>query len=78
MSCQREIAAQIVSKNANYILAVKDNQKVLKENIAYEFKTSTFIDRHEDIGKGHGRIETRICQVITDLNELDGREKWAA
>jgi predicted transposase YbfD/YdcC len=33
MGCQKEIAAMITAKNGHYILAVKDNQKALHEEI---------------------------------------------
>lgn len=78
MSCQKEIVKQIIEKKADYIIAVKDNQKNLKQDIAYEFKTQVGVDIHQWIEKDHGRIETRTCQVINDLKELEGKENWAA
>ena len=78
MSCQKEIVMQITGQKADYIIAVKDNQKNLRQNIAFEFQTQTRIDSHQWIEKDHGRIETRTCQVINNLNELEDRENWAA
>jgi len=78
MSCQKEIIKQIVEQKADYIIAVKDNQKNLKQDIAYEFKTQTGIDVYQCVEKDHGRIETRTCHVINNLKELDGKENWAA
>jgi predicted transposase YbfD/YdcC len=78
MSCQKEIIKQIVEQKADYIIAVKDNQKNLKQDIAYEFKVQPGIDTHQWVEKDHGRIETRTCQVISNLKELEGRENWAA
>ena len=78
MSCQKEIVKQIVEQKADYIIAVKDNQKTLREDIAYEFKTQSGIDMHQSIEKDHGRIETRRCQVINNLKELAGRGNWTA
>lgn len=77
MSCQKEIIKQIVGQKADYIIAVKDNQKNLKQDIAFEFKTKTHIDTHQWTEKDHGRIETRTCHVINNLNDLEGRENWA-
>jgi predicted transposase YbfD/YdcC len=78
MSCQKEIITQIVKQKADYIIAVKDNQKNLKQDIVHEFNTQQNIDIHEWIEKDHGRIETRTCQVINNLKELEGKENWEA
>jgi len=76
MSCQKEIVQQICEKKADYIIAIKDNQKNLKEAIEFEFKIQSKILRHETIEKNHGRIETRICEVIKDLREIENTESW--
>lgn len=77
MSCQKDIVQQICDKKADYIIAIKDNQKNLKEAIEFEFKTQSRILRHETLEKNHGRIETRICEVITDLTEIENVDNWA-
>lgn len=77
MSCQKDIVKQICDNEANYIIAIKDNQKNLKEEIEYEFKTHSKIAKSETLEKDHGRIETRICEVIDDLRELNNKEAWA-
>ncbi|MEO5643581.1 MAG: ISAs1 family transposase, partial [Bacteroidia bacterium] len=46
MSCQKEIVKQICDGQADYIIAVKDNQKKLRQGIEYEFKTQSKIVRH--------------------------------
>lgn len=38
MGCQREIAAKIVEKKADYILAVKENQQLLLDDVKDSFK----------------------------------------
>jgi len=78
MSCQKEITKQIIEQKADYIIAVKDNQKNLKQDIVYEFKYQRGIDIHQWIEKDHGRVETRTCQVINNLKELEGKENWSA
>jgi predicted transposase YbfD/YdcC len=77
MSCQKDIVQQICDKDADYIIAIKDNQKNFKEVIEYEFKTQSKILRNELLEKSHGRIETRICEVIDDLKELENKDSWA-
>lgn len=77
MGTQKEIAAQIIDNKADYILALKSNQKYLKENVETIFNVQTPDSEHTTLEKGHGRIETRQCQVITDLKFLDESElKW--
>lgn len=88
MSCQKATAAQIISQEANYILAVKDNQRTLSEAIKMRF---AYVDEHpferEDYAVvshndlGHGRIENRRCDVISlaenDLFWGDFQKDWS-
>jgi len=76
MGCQKSIAKKIVKKNANYILAVKENQKDLFEDIRDSFRILPTSDYSEDIDYGHGRIETRKCTIITDLSLVESADKW--
>ena len=66
MGCQGDIAADIVSKGGDYLLAVKGNQGNLYRDIKAVF-TNEHIPRDTNIteDKGHGRIDTRTCEVIT-------------
>ena len=48
MGCQRAIAAKIVEKNTDYILAAKENQG----NLFAEIKDSFFSDRIGESGRG--------------------------
>ncbi len=76
IGCQKKIARQIVSKKADYILSVKENQKALFEDIQDSFRVLKPIEINEEIDYGHGRIETRKCSVLTDLSLVDNYEKW--
>lgn len=77
MGTQKEIADEIIDNGADYILALKSNQNYLKENVETIFKVQTPISEHTTVEKGHGRIETRQCQVINDLKFLDeNQSKW--
>ena len=74
MGCQREIAAKIMDKKADYILALKGNQGTLRadvEVLAAEQKANGFADTtislHEMVDGDHGRIETRTTTVIHDV-----------
>lgn len=79
MGCQREIARRILAKEADYVLALKENQPKLLERVRsaleatethsellYEFcKASEF----QEVEKDHGRIETRRCFAIEMQNQ---------
>ena len=83
MGCQRDIAAKIIGKKADYILALKGNQGTLREDVevfANEQKTRGFkdtaISAHKTVDADHGRIETRNYTVIHDVGWLQARHKW--
>ena len=76
MGCQKNIAKKIVKKNANYILAVKENQKELYEDILDSFRVLSADDYSEELDYGHGRIETRKCTILTDLTLVESMDKW--
>ena len=86
MGCQKQIARQIVSQEADYVLAVKENQGKLLEDAADLFscgQRTGFADMRHDfcqtVGSGHGRIEIRRCWTNDDpeqLSYLDTRGDW--
>lgn len=84
MGCQTGIAAKIVAKQADYVLAVKDNQALLHEAIIDYFDVAIAANKpgfcqlqtHEDTGSGHGRIETRRCYLSTCLDTLPDAARW--
>jgi predicted transposase YbfD/YdcC len=83
MGCQRNIAAKIVEKNADYVLALKGNQGTLREDVelfAAEQKANGFkdskISRHQTVDGDHGRIETRTYTVMEDVAWLKQRHDW--
>ncbi len=48
MGCQKKIARKIVSKQVDYILAVKENQKELLEDIQDSFRALKPSDTNKD------------------------------
>lgn len=64
MGTQREIAELIVRKKAHYLLALKNNQKSLFEDVECAFKVHNGTDVFETTEAGHGRIETRKCSIL--------------
>jgi|GEM_PF-32577 len=81
---QHEIAADIVARDANYVLDVSDNQSGLAEAIKRWFDDADAgkIDRpfwdHIQTEKDHTRIETRRCRVTNDVDRLGPKNlHWA-
>ncbi len=84
---QIEIAEMIVEGSGDYLLAVKENQGHLFEDVRYLFEAldtargmkSTPYQYAKSVNKGHGRIETRECWA-TDREEhlswLRKRQQW--
>src|ERR1035437_9373708 len=78
MGCQRAIAEKIVTKSADYILAVKENQGHLLEEIKDSFQMLAADAIDEQIDCGHGRVEQRSCSVIADLSLVEKASEWAS
>lgn len=84
MGCQTDIAAKIVEKQADYVLAVKDNQKLLHEAVVDYFEEAiatnnpslSHTQQHEETDAGHGRIETRRFYLSTCLDTLPDVARW--
>ena len=83
MGCQRDIAAKIIDGGGDYILAVKDNQKSLHEDVKLLFDEAIpqnfegmGYDHCERVEKNGGRIETRRAWVTRDVDWLRERGDW--
>ena len=84
---QKAIAEEIVERDGNYILALKENHPALLEEIrlyaqqeVLPRKTSELKARGGyamSLEKGHGRIDKRECWLIPDLSWLESRQQWA-
>jgi predicted transposase YbfD/YdcC len=87
LGCQTAIAQRIVDQQADYVLAVKDNQEHLAQDVAALFDWATHHgftglqhDQFETLNKGHGRLEKRTCHTLSDptcLAMLPQRGAWA-
>jgi predicted transposase YbfD/YdcC len=83
MGCQVEIAKAIRERDADYCLAVKDNQPTLSNGIESHFAnhleddfTRTKVRRYETEEKGHGRVEHRYYFICPVPDDLPDRERW--
>ena len=78
MGCQKEIAATIVERGADYVLSAKKNQPQLYEDVTDMFAhgreegfDGVAHDFCETVEQGHGRIERRRCWAISEPDHLD-------
>lgn len=88
LGTQTAIARAIVDQGADYVLAVKENQGHLYEDVVATFQEAEARQfEHvphtyaETINKGHGRVEIRECWVIERLDYIEAlrtAEDWAA
>ena len=73
-------AKLIVSKKADYLLALKKNNKHLFWEVESFFETfidtALIIDVFSSEENAHGRYEKRTCRVISDLKYLPDVQKW--
>lgn len=76
MGCQKDIAEKIIDKQADYVLAVRDNQPTLHEQVKDEFLFAKQLEVYESMDMGHGRIETRKCSVIHDFQFIEPTNGW--
>lgn len=83
IGCQKEIAAKIRGKKGHYVLALKENQKLLHEAVQKTFteaRAEQFAgwkhDYVESTEAGHGRIETRRVWVTSEIKHLNQIKDW--
>ena len=86
MGCQKEIATQIIGKQADYVLALKGNQGKLYQQVSDWFEQARqqeFRDiehsYYKTTSSGHGRIEIRQywSVPVSALGELATLEQWS-
>jgi predicted transposase YbfD/YdcC len=81
MGCQKAIADQIRQREADYVLAVKENQPTLYEEVegaiaeALE-QDAGDIDEHQTVETGHGRQETRTYAIFPKPDSVDPEGLW--
>lgn len=89
IGCQTEIASSIIAGKGDYLLAVKENQPKLYEDIVKTFAEASderrrsrdelprpLLEAFEETDKGHGRVEKRSIRMCRDLSWLTTAEKW--
>jgi predicted transposase YbfD/YdcC len=83
MGCQKEIAAQIREQKGHYVLALKDNQPGLAQDMRRLFEEGIENDfaglehqTYQSEAKGHGRLEQRTYETIAIPAGHPQRSLW--
>ena len=83
MGTQTEIAKTVRENDGDYILALKENQKTMYndvklylDDLRQEKKLLESGNYYKIIEKGHGRIETRECIISEEISWLHNRSAW--
>lgn len=90
MGCQKDIAADILEQQADYVLALKGNHANVHEEVKTFFDDAVApcttecaqtadkekMDFHQTIEKGHGRIDTRRYWQSTDVDWFEDSSLW--
>jgi predicted transposase YbfD/YdcC len=80
MHCQKDTCAKIIAKGGHYVFGLKENHKTLYDDVSLFIKDEINRENIEiftTIEKSRGRIEKRVCQKVTDIGWLYGRDEWA-
>jgi predicted transposase YbfD/YdcC len=90
MGCQTEIAKTIALGGGDDLIAAKDNQPTLRQDIETTFAQAAdarvrsrdelprpAVEVFEQSEKGHGRLEKRTVAVCRDLSWLTTAERWS-
>lgn len=80
MHCQKETAERIIQNQGDYVLQLKANQGSFYQDVYAMFDEKYMLESNcEDeyeifstIEKSHGRIETRTCYVLNNLEYFEG------
>ena len=76
MGCQKQIAAKICGKKADYVFGLKGNQTSLLSDVKLYFEQEIPTYAERTLEKDHGRIEKREYYLETKIDWLTQREDW--
>jgi predicted transposase YbfD/YdcC len=85
LGCQKDIAAQIHDGGGDYVLALKENQATLYDDVQNFFVTALEDDfaglehrAHQTTDQNHGRLEQRYYHIVPVPEPLAARHpEWA-
>lgn len=76
MGTQTKIAKKITEEGGDYILSVKGNQGGLEAEVEATCNRNRCVSDTTAVDKGHGRIETRRCEVFNKGLIVDKENRW--
>lgn len=83
LNCQKEVAAEVHRRGADYVLALKGNHGSLHERVEQflssvrEGRTHGFeVDEYRSVEKEHGRIEQRRFWQVSAPEDLTATGEW--
>ena len=81
IGCQKGIAGLIRRRGGHYLLALKDNNPLVRSEMEGFLLDAIahgdgHVDHHASVEKGHGRVERRECWVSGELGWFADRGKW--
>jgi predicted transposase YbfD/YdcC len=87
MGTQTKIAEQIVEGGADYVLALKENQETLHDEVKLYFEEEILTKKkkelqengqyYKSLAKDHGRIEKREYYMTKDVSWITQINRWA-
>jgi len=85
MGCQKKIAKQIIDKEADYVLALKDNHKTLHKEVEKSFNYYQGLNytgkgynivQYEEADKVHVRVKTKKYTINDQIFWITDFNKW--
>ena len=77
LNCQRAIAARILERGGDYVLALRGNRGTLHDAVrTFLDDPATPVAGHTETDAGHGRIEVRHARVSHDVAWLREHHAW--
>lgn len=86
MGTQKKIAEKIIEKEADYILSLKENQRMFYKNVSLYFQTEVLPLAKKELEESgryykeysneHGRLEVREYYISNDIEWLEEKEEW--
>ena len=79
MHTQRKAAEMIIGKGGDFVMALKGNQETLHKDVKdwmEDPEAAKEMLSHQELDRGHGRIETRTATVSCDIGWLQDLHGW--
>lgn len=77
MGCQRDICKLIIESNADYCIAIKENQPTLFQAVQEAFASKDYkTSINTTFDEAHGRTEERVTRVMKVPEELQNTHSW--